>query len=65
VTGPAAVRTREVALLWRTSHGIADWGAGPMGTRSRTIVSWQLLQPGGGEQVTGGNGRRVCPYQAH
>ena len=27
--------------------------------------SWQLLQPGGGEQVPGGSGRRVCPYQIH
>src|SRR6266702_3634664 len=27
--------------------------------------SWQLLQPGSGEQVPGGSGRRVCPYQVH
>jgi hypothetical protein len=27
--------------------------------------SWQLLQPGGGEQVPGGSGRRVRPYQVH
>src|SRR6266566_9963006 len=27
--------------------------------------SWQLLQPGAGEQVPGGSGRRICPYQVH
>ncbi len=31
----------------------------------RPDLSRRLLQPGGGKQVPGGSGRRVCPYQAH
>src|SRR5215216_429067 len=27
--------------------------------------SGQLVQPGGGEQVGAGSGRRICPYQIH
>ena len=36
-----------------------DWAPSP------GRCSWQLLQPGGGEQVPRGSGRRVCPYQVH
>src|ERR1700694_5557735 len=35
------------------------------GRRVPRRCSWQLLQPGGGEQVPGGSGRRVCLYEVH
>lgn len=54
----SALKPAHVALGMRT-------GAGSMGPRSRAGCSWQLLQPGGGEQVPRGGGRRVCPHQVH
>ncbi len=63
-TWPDIAQTYQ-APSGHTSHGECGRERGTDGQAVPRRCSWQLLQPGGGEQVPGGSGRRVCPYQVH
>jgi hypothetical protein len=59
------VRQTHRGPAGHTSHGECGRERGTDGHPVPGRCSWQLLQPGGGEQLIGGSGRRVCPYQIH